>query len=123
MKSKKKSDSGWSLWETLVVLAIIGILALVAVPSIVKVVQQAKVRATTMEMDTIKAVLQIYLASEGQYPDSISVLINEGYFTEDAVLNDEWGTAYSYSTRGLQYTLTSAGQDKEFGTEDDIIQN
>jgi hypothetical protein len=34
---------------------------------------------------------------------------------------DPWGTAYTYQTDGNGFTLRSAGHDRQFHTDDDVV--
>lgn len=42
-------------------------------------------------------------------------------FQADNVRRDSWGTPYRIDTARGSFTLTSAGADREFGTEDDLV--
>jgi len=115
---------GFSLIELTAVLVILGILmagAAVAVPAQVK---KARVKTTKTSMQTIKTQINTYMVENaGDAPDTLLVLIPS--FMESGSEVDAFKIPYYYRpTPGVglahPYELTSAGPDKEFGTEDDI---
>ena len=72
----------------------------------------------------VETALNMYNMKYHRYPDSLEDLTKE---TEDAdaLLQgdyiDPWGTEIKYERRkGKRPLLTSAGEDKEFGTDDDL---
>ena len=82
-------------------------------------------RTAREDIQSVETELNMYrMKHGGAYPDSLEVLTKETE-DEDALLQgeyvDPWGTEIKYERRGKKRPLlTSAGPDKEFGTEDDI---
>ena len=113
------SEYGYSLVEILIVLAIIGILLTIAIPNLFKAEEAAKKRATEMEMRGIIAAIYNYRLANYSLPNSLKVLVDEGYIKSEA-LKDEWGTDYKFSLVNNEITVVSAGPDRKFGTKDDI---
>ena len=79
-------------------------------------------RDTLNEGKEIELGLQQYKGSTHHYPIHLSLLIEnnplrKGWF------EDSWGKPYKYSltNHGTSYTLSSAGTDSKFETEDDLI--
>ena len=62
---KKK---GFTLVELMVVVAIIGVLAAVLVPQVSRMVDRARVSATSAELNAISLAMNVYLADVGSYP-------------------------------------------------------
>ncbi len=116
----KWEEYGYSLVEILIVLAIIGILLTIAIPNLFKAEEAAKKRATEMEMRGIIAAVYNYRLANYSLPNSLKVLVDEGYIKVDA-LKDEWGTDYKFSLVNNELTIISAGADRKFGTKDDIV--
>lgn len=123
----RKAEQGFTLIEVLVAIAIVGIMAAVAVQSVTGHIAKANNTAARQLIQTINQALTTYsLDHHGKYPDAL-VKLTEGDDDnpplieggEDA-LNDPWGTPIKYERKGKRVYLTSAGEDTEFGTEDDI---
>ena len=58
-----------------------------------------------------------YHARHGQWPESLSDLMPR----EEAILPDPWGSPFRCQVRQNVCTVSSAGPDRVFGTEDDIV--
>ncbi len=120
------NNKGLTLTEVLIVLAIIGIFSFVAVPYFIRSLSTAKLKATEVELQTLRSVLNTYYTEFDKYPASIQGLVDEK-FTGPEALKDGWNHSYIYSTfpddqnnPAQKYTLTSAGKDGIAGNGDDL---
>jgi hypothetical protein len=89
--------------------------------------------AQTQEtLQTLKNTISIYQLDIGEIPKDqqwpSALLTNPGvkdwkgpYLNQKISLTDEWGTPIRYEARQDNYSLSSAGPDKQFGTPDDIL--
>ncbi len=76
---------------------------------------------TQSEMTEIAKQLDSYFYSFKKYPSDYESFVRTKPIWA-GWLTDSWENKYNYSqTDSLNYTLTSAGQDGEFGTSDDIV--
>ncbi|MBQ9345554.1 MAG: type II secretion system major pseudopilin GspG [Kiritimatiellae bacterium] len=123
----RQAEAGFTLIEILLVVVIIGILAAVAVPKLSGRVRQAKQNAAASSIGSIGLAINMYEVDNGKYPDSLQNLVTKGSednwngpYLEKGVPKDPWGHDFQYSKNGNQYTLSSAGPDGSFGTEDDV---
>jgi len=120
------NNKGLSLVEVLIVLAIIGIFAFVAVPYLGRSLSTAKLKATQIELQTLKSVLNTYYIEFNKYPGSLQTLVHEKFVGPEA-LKDGWNKAYIYKTfpdthnnPNQKYILSSAGKDGISGNNDDM---
>ena len=120
------NNKGLSLIEVLIVLAIIGIFAFVAVPYFARSLSTAKLKATEIELQTLRSILSTYYTEFNRYPESLQKLIDEK-FTGPEVLKDGWNNSYTYKTYpddhnnpGQRYSAISTGKDGIAGNEDDM---
>ena len=68
--AKKRSNSGLSLLEVLLVLAILGLLAAIVVPHLIGRQRQGLIRATRISIVGLEGALRMYATEhEGEFPD------------------------------------------------------
>ena len=77
--------------------------------------------------------LQMFRIHNGRFPSSqegLKVLQEKPgdarswkgpYLKTPKLLKDYWGTSIKYKLTGKKWSLRSAGPDKKFGTEDDVV--
>lgn len=73
---------------------------------------------------TLHQALTGYMTAEGSYPTTSDIgqlgpMLRPYVARVDT--KDPWGTPYRYESTGSSYTIHCAGQDRKFGTEDDIV--
>jgi len=94
------SEKGFTLIELMVVVAILGILVTLAEPSYHMATTKAKEAALKKDLYILRDVIDQYHADQGQYPPSLSDLVQKGYlrsvpvdpFTRSA---DSWVEVYA----------------------------
>ncbi len=92
---------------------------------LIQTLDQGKVLQTRNAMDRIGYCLNRYMTDHGKYPEAEEIssaadaLIPQ--YASSIPHFDAWRNELAYSSDGDQYTLTSAGDDEIFHTEDDII--
>ena len=128
----KKTRSGFTLIELMIVIVIMGILATLLVPKIMNAPDEAKRTAVKADIKTIEGALKLYRLDTGNYPTTeqgLEALIRKpdtapvpkkwrdgGYLEGDAVPKDPWGNPYYYtssSSSATSSTLGSSGRDYE----------
>ncbi|MDE3735176.1 general secretion pathway protein G [Metapseudomonas resinovorans] len=132
----RRSQSGFTLIEIMVVVVILGILAALVVPQVMNRPDQAKVTVAKGDIKAIGAALDMYKLDNFTYPNTqqgLEALVSrpsgnppaknwnkDGYLKKLPV--DPWGNPYQYLSPGSKgtYDLYSLGADgKEGGSEND----
>lgn len=119
----RRAHRAFSLLELMLVLAILGILMAVAAWNLAATGDKAKIRATTVTLDTVRQQLSAYNLEKNGYPPNLIALTTSGFLDPTKKLVDGWDQPLIYMTPGLNgrpYELLSAGPDKQASTQDDI---
>jgi len=74
---------------------------------------------TEKKVVKIKQLLEKEKKFSGSYPDQLEIIKRGNPMRKD-LCNDGWGTIFKYKTLENSYILISAGEDKEFNTNDDL---
>ena len=123
----KKSQTGFSLIELLVVLVILGLIAGLVVPNIIGQTEKAKVKAAAATIQRIAMGVDAYYLDNGEVPERLADLVNEpgnvsnwtGPYIKKSILKDPWGEAYQFRYPGEhgEFDIVSFGPDKQMGGE------
>lgn len=117
-----RAFDAFTLLELLIVLTIIGILMAIGMAGIPKLIGTANKKAVESEMASFKVAMMNYKIDNGTEPVAVDELLSRGYITQELAL-DPWGNQYMLrknETTGAM-EIVSAGEDKKFGTADDIV--
>lgn len=128
-RCRRRRAAGFTLIELLVVLVILGLLAALAGPRVVGYLAGAKTDTARLQVENLKAVLDLYRIDTGGYPTTqqgLTALVrNPGnvgswrgpYLDSPNVPNDPWGNSYTYRSPGERgaYDLFSLGSDRSPG--------
>lgn len=128
----KRSGSGFTLLELLVVIVIIGLLAGFVAPKYFGQLGKAEVKVTRAQIDSFEKALDQYRLDTGHYPSTqqgldalMSKPANEskwaGPYLKKGIPLDPWGSPYVYKQPGEhgEFDLLSYGKDKQPGGSDD----
>jgi hypothetical protein len=75
---------------------------------------------TTTNMATLEKALTLFTATQGQLPQNLKELFAARLYSGDP--SDGWGTLLKYERLSDEnYRLISAGPDRTFDTDDDIV--
>ena len=89
-------------------------------PGQIEAFQSMREKLTKTNMTTLERVVTSYIASEGKAPKTLDDL--ENYYLLPSAKVDAWGTAIKYEIiSDSRFRLVSAGRDRLFKTEDDIV--
>lgn len=94
------SEKGFTLLELMVVIAILGILVTLAEPSYHMATTKAREAALKKDLYVFRDVIDQYHADQGQYPPSLSDLVEKGYLRSIPVdpftqSSDTWVEVYA----------------------------
>lgn len=129
---KKRTQSGFTLLELLVVLGIIGMLAGIVGPQVMKHMAESKVKAAKVQIEDLAATLDMYKLDVGSYPTSeqgLQALVespegagrwNGPYLRKGKIPLNPWNNEYHYVAPGEhgKFDLSSWGADGKEGGED-----
>ena len=88
-------------------------------------IDRSKAMSVRGDMQKIAAAITSYVTQEAELPalGDIQGLagVLEPNWLRHVPTSDPWGTDYRFSADGSSYTIESAGQDKAWGTGDDMV--
>ncbi len=137
MSLSGRRESGFTLIEIMVVLVIIAILGALIGPQLLGQVDNARIKATRLDIRALGTALDMYQLDNFRYPTTqqgLSALVKvpevepfaknwrpQGYLKSRSVPKDQWGADYLYRSpgeNGLPYDLFTLGADAQPGGED-----
>ena len=77
---RRRSQSGFTLLELIVVVTMIGILASIALPHLKDTPKRAQEAVLKNNLRAFRDVIDQFHADKGHYPPSLEALVEEGYF-------------------------------------------
>lgn len=131
---KKRTQTGFTILEMMVVLAIIGgIMGLVAT-SILGSSDESKIKTTKTQIKLLEGALDMYRLDNHTYPTTeqgLEALVNKpqtspepknyrsgGYLKGTKIPEDAWGNQFAYFMEKGRYEIVSWGGDGEEGGEE-----
>lgn len=126
--------SGFTLLELLLVMGILVVLASLSTFAIFNLREGALQKTAFLEIETLKKACDTYKLNVGQFPSSLDDLYAQpsgltktqwgGPYLKEPIKLDPWKQPYQYSpgSDGENVIITSAGPDRQPGTEDDVPQ-
>ncbi|HUY27957.1 MAG TPA: type II secretion system major pseudopilin GspG [Candidatus Binataceae bacterium] len=132
MRTRLRTQDGFTLIEIMVVIMIIGLLALMVVPRLRGVADRAKTTKAQADIQELKQGLDRYYLDNGSYPTTdqgLQALITpptsgrtpnnyeQGGYIEK-LPPDPWGNPYFYQSDGNSYALKSFGPDGVQSSDD-----
>ena len=125
----KRTISGFTLIEIMVVVVILGILSALIVPNVISRPDEARASAAKLGVQQIGNALEYYRLDNGAYPSSdqgLEALVTEpagfpepknwnkeGYLPN--IPEDPWGEPYLYFNEGRSFDVYSFGADRKEG--------
>jgi general secretion pathway protein G len=136
------SNAGFSLIEILIALTLLGLVGTFVTGKIFALKTEGEIKATHVQMNSIKGLLKEYRRKCGMYPttdQSLEALLSkptsgrecknypaDGFIDGDMVPQDAWSEDFIYESNGKKFEIISYGPDREEGgegTDADISSN
>ena len=122
-KNNKNQRGAFSLMELMVVIIILGLLASFVLPSLTGKSEEAKIKLTCVQMQSISQALKMYKIDNSVYPtteEGLELLVKNNYFEDSKAPLDSWKSSYIYINDEDKIDLISFGPNKKEGGGDDI---
>lgn len=131
-KRNKGRRAGFTLMEILLVAMILVIIASMATFGFTAMQKSAVSRMAENEINTIENACTAFKLTHMHFPNKLEELINPvqgmnktqwgGPYLKVQDFNDPWGQPYKYSSDEVndRVLISSAGPDRQSGTEDDL---
>ncbi len=126
----QRADDGMSLIEIIIVLGLVGGLMAVIMAGVTSGSRTARIHETELSFGQLRSSMQMFRMHNARYPNSeqgLKALVENpgvntwrGPYCELELLKDAWGSEIQYEGDGRKMKFSSAGEDEQFGTEDDI---
>jgi general secretion pathway protein G len=124
-------QAGYTLIEMLVVLVIIGLIMGLVGPRVLSYLNDSRVKAARLQIESFSNSLDLFYADTGRYPTTQEGLValverppdadrwSGPYLRSNSVPNDPWGKPYAYRSPGTHgaYDLMSHGPNGQEGGE------
>lgn len=118
-----RSEKGFTLLEIMIVVTIIGILAAFIAPRFMDQAEDAKIKATKAQMESIAQALKLYRLQQSRYPttaEGLNALVQpskDGKHYMDQIPKDAWGGNFVFLSPGVHgdFDLVSYGADGKVG--------
>lgn len=131
----RRGVTGFTLLEIIVVVFILALLAAIVAPNIIGRSDDARIKATKVQIKNFETALKLFKLDSGFYPGTeqgLEALINKpttgnipnnyrenGYLEQKKIPLDPWGNAYVYVSPGIHgdFDIMSLGADGKEGGE------
>ncbi len=109
MRAKTGGESGFTLFELMIVMIIIGMLAAIAIPSYIRAVTRAKEAVLREDLHTLRTAIDSYTVDKEKAPQSLDDLVQAGYLKTVPIdpissRNDSWITSQSDTLTDINET-------------------
>jgi prepilin-type N-terminal cleavage/methylation domain-containing protein len=121
-RSKRASSrlQGMTLIEIMIVVVIMAMIAAGVGFAVLPQLDKAKKQNTEAALETVRAAVQLYIATNNAECATVEQLIEDKILDKSKATTDSWDREFRIECDGTEITVTSAGSDGEFDTEDDI---
>lgn len=119
-RQQNRAFEGMTLVEIMIVIVIMALIGAGAAVALLPQLDKARVEETTRAIQTIGSAVTLYRAENPSGCPSMDDLVEGQFLQENRRVQDAWDVDFEIDCDGRRVTITSAGPDNEFGTDDDI---
>jgi len=123
----RTTSKGFTLIELMVVIVILGLLLGVVVPNVFRALVGATKDTAAAQMKSIAGAIDMYYLENRSLPKSLDELTQPSPKSNEPFMKniplDPWKEQYEYkivNARTREYTISTAGEDRQWGTDDDL---
>lgn len=112
---------GMTLIEIMIVVVIMALVATGVGIAVIPQLNKAKISQTESAVATVRSAVQLYMATNNSSDcPTMQQLLEDKSIDKATKTKDSWDNDFRIECDGTEVTVTSAGPDKEFETEDDL---
>jgi general secretion pathway protein G len=111
---------GMTLIEIMIVVVIMALVATGVGIAVIPQLQKAKVQQTKSAVQTVRSAVALYRATNNADCATMDQLLQDKAIDKSTSTKDSWDNDFRIECDGTDITVTSAGPDKEFETDDDV---
>ncbi|HEX6245792.1 MAG TPA: prepilin-type N-terminal cleavage/methylation domain-containing protein [Polyangiales bacterium] len=111
---------GMTLIEIMIVVVIMALVATGVGIAVIPQLQKAKIQQTKSAVQTVRSAVALYRATNNADCATMDQLLQDKAIDKSTSTRDSWDNDFRIECDGTDITVTSAGPDKEFETEDDV---
>lgn len=119
-RARLRATQAMTLIEIMVVLVIIGMIAGGVAVAVIPRLGEARIESARNDALRIAAAVEGYMLDNSDCP-SVEDLVEDKQIKK--AVKDPWGNGFKIECDGDNVTVTSAGKDEQFGSEDDVSTN
>ena len=116
----RRRQQGMTIVEIMIVLVIVGMVASGAAVAAYSSYERAQAKTTKTDAQAVRSAVTMFVVDNRRTCPKVEDLINGKYLDASKSSTDAWGQDFQIECEGGEITVTSAGSDGQFGTEDDI---
>lgn len=119
-RHQNRAFEGMTLVEIMIVIVIMALIGTGVALALLPRLEQAQISDTETAIQTVRGALTMYRAENPSSCPSMDDLVEGEYIDSGRRIQDAWELDFEIDCDGRRITVTSAGPDGQFGTEDDI---
>ena len=116
----RRRREGMTLIEIMIVLTIFATIAGAVAVAVLPQLDRARVKNTQADAQALRSAVMLYVADNPRECPTVEDLVTERYLDGSKRTADAWDTPFQVSCEEGEIIVISAGEDGQFGTEDDI---
>lgn len=118
---RRRRREGMTLVEIMIVVIIMALIATAVGVAVVPKLTQARVTQARTDAQSVAAAAASYVITNVSAGcPTVEELVQNHELSGNSRTKDPWDTDFQINCDGAEPTVTSAGPDQQFGTEDDI---